>query len=189
MRDPAAYLADIVEAARNIERYAARGYEAFAGDELIQTWMVHHLQVIGEATAHVPDDLRARVPEVPWNQIVGMRHILVHGYFMVDAEVVWASVTADVPALRAAVERLIDELNGSGSCRSGRRNGWALPARKVECAPRRVASGPDGAPGSFVAAPHSAAPSGGRRPVRLSASPMGALGRSARSPTTLTPRV
>ena len=50
MRDDRAYLMDLLEAIEGIERYAARGRDVFEGDELIQTWIVHHIQIIGEAT-------------------------------------------------------------------------------------------------------------------------------------------
>jgi predicted HTH domain antitoxin len=58
MRDPAERLRDILDAIANIERYAARGKQAFESDELIQNWFVRHLQIIGEATYALPRELR-----------------------------------------------------------------------------------------------------------------------------------
>jgi uncharacterized protein with HEPN domain len=81
MRDYNERLLDILEAIENIEKYASRGHEAFEHDELIQTWIVHHLQIIGEAASSFPDNFRERYPEVPWSKIIGMRNILVHNYF------------------------------------------------------------------------------------------------------------
>lgn len=81
MRNDRLRLLDILEAIERIEKYAAQGREAFAQDELIQTWIVHHLQIIGEACRALPTDFRKRYPEIPWAQIIGMRHILVHHYF------------------------------------------------------------------------------------------------------------
>ena len=51
MRDPRERLRDILEAITRIEKYAGRGREAFEHDELLQVWVVHHLQMIGEAAA------------------------------------------------------------------------------------------------------------------------------------------
>jgi uncharacterized protein with HEPN domain len=60
MRDYNERLLDILEAIERIEKYAARGREAFEHDELIQTWMIHHLQIIGEAASALPDSIREK---------------------------------------------------------------------------------------------------------------------------------
>ncbi len=60
MRDPKERLRDILDGIANIERYAARGREAFESDELIQNWFVRHLQIIGEAARGLPQELRDR---------------------------------------------------------------------------------------------------------------------------------
>ena len=73
MRDPRERLRDVLEAIERIERYAARGRDAFEGDELLQSWFVRHLQIIGEAVRTLPADVRDRAPDVPWSKIVGMR--------------------------------------------------------------------------------------------------------------------
>ena len=87
-----------------------RGREAFDRDELIQSWFVRHLQIIGEAARALPEGIRGRAPDVPWQKIVGMRHILVHDYFAVDTDVVWDVVQSDLPDLKRRVERLLAEL-------------------------------------------------------------------------------
>jgi len=74
VRNPSERLRHILDAIGNIERYAARGREAFERDELIQNWVVRHLQIIGEAPRALPEELRNREPGVPWSKIVGMRH-------------------------------------------------------------------------------------------------------------------
>jgi uncharacterized protein with HEPN domain len=91
MRDDRERLQDILEAIARIDKYTAQGRQAFEGDELVQTWVVHHLMILGEAVGRVSDTLRGRHPEVPWSQIVAMRNILIHRYFDVDADEVWAA--------------------------------------------------------------------------------------------------
>ena len=81
MRDAAERLRDILEAIAAINRYAPRDRDGFERDELPQGWFLRHLQIIGEAAKAVPQHIRALAPDVPWQRIIGMRNILVHGYF------------------------------------------------------------------------------------------------------------
>jgi len=111
VRDPVERLRDILEACEHIERYSRRGKAAYLADELVRNWMAHHIQLIGEAARHVPEEVRSAIPDVPWAQIVGMRHILVHGYFEVDNDLVWTTVERDIPALRGAVERALRDVD------------------------------------------------------------------------------
>lgn len=112
MRDPKERLRDILDAIAAIERYLGRGKPAFEQDELLQVWFLRHLQIIGEAVRALPEDVRALAPEVPWNNIVGMRNVLVHGYFEIDTDIVWDAATRDVGALKPAIERLLRTLEG-----------------------------------------------------------------------------
>jgi uncharacterized protein with HEPN domain len=110
MRDDRERLLDILEAIERIDRYAVRGREAFERDELIQNWITHQLQIIGEAAARVTARLRKNHPEVPWRQIIGMRNVLTHGYFDIDLGIVWSVVERDLGKLRSQVEAILDEL-------------------------------------------------------------------------------
>ena len=109
MRSNRAFLEDMLEAIGRIEKYAAKGHEAFASDELIQTWIVHHLQIIGEAVGKLDDAFKACHPEVPWATIKAMRNVLVHFYFGINIEKVWKTVIEDVPVLRPQIEAILAE--------------------------------------------------------------------------------
>ncbi len=87
---------------------------AFERDELLQNWFLRHLQIIGEAAGVLPEDVRVLAPEILWSNIVGMRNILVHGYFDIDTDIVWNAATRDVPAIEPAVERLLKTLEEQG---------------------------------------------------------------------------
>lgn len=110
MRDPRERLRDMVEAIEHIERYASQGRDTFERDELIQNWIVRHLQIIGEAARATPQEVRERATNVPWSKIIGMRHILVHDYFRIDTEIVWDVVEHDLAGLKQALRELLDEL-------------------------------------------------------------------------------
>lgn len=112
MRDDSARLRDILEAIERIGRYTQRGREAFERNELLQTWVVHHVQIIGEAARTVSEALRTAHPEIPWQQIVAMRHILVHNYFGVDAEEVWSAVEHDLPDLKQKIQAILAQKEG-----------------------------------------------------------------------------
>ena len=111
MRDPRERLEDILEAIGHIGRYAARGREAFEADELIQSWFVRHLQIIGEAARALPEEIRAKMPDIPWSKVIAMRHILVHDYFGIDTESVWDAVQRDLPSLREKITSLLQHLD------------------------------------------------------------------------------
>ena len=101
MRDDRERLLDIHEAIERIEKYAdQRGRETFERDELIQTWVLHNLQILGEAARAISADFKQQHPEVSWQQIAGMRNILVHDYFGIDAAIVWEVVARELPVLK-----------------------------------------------------------------------------------------
>jgi uncharacterized protein with HEPN domain len=110
MRNPAERLRDILEAISAIERYLDRGKSAFEQDELLQGWFVRHLQIIGEAVRALPEEVRASAHGIEWTKIIGMRNILVHDYFEIDTDLVWDAATRDIPALRAAIEDLLEAI-------------------------------------------------------------------------------
>lgn len=107
MRKPEERLLDMLEALQRIEKYAVRGRQAFVDDELIQTYVVHNLQIFGEAAFKLSTEYRQQHPEIPWAKIMGMRHILVHDYFQIDLEIVWAVVEKELPALKEKLQELV----------------------------------------------------------------------------------
>ena len=107
MRDVNERLRDIQEAIAQIMKYTHQGRDSFDQDELIQTWVVRHLEIIGEAARAIPQDFKELYPEMSWKNINGMRNILVHHYFGIDLDVVWAVVENDLPSLKASVDTIL----------------------------------------------------------------------------------
>ena len=84
MRDDRQRLLDILDAVEKIEKYIKNGRDSFEKDELIQTWMIHHILILGEAVANLSKDFCESHHEIPWRQIIAMRNLLVHVYFNID---------------------------------------------------------------------------------------------------------
>jgi uncharacterized protein with HEPN domain len=105
VRDDRVRLGDILEAIERIDKYAAQGRKALYDDELIQTWVIHHLMIIGEACRALSPEFRAAHPEDVWALAGGLRNVIVHEYFGIDLEIVWGVIQRDLPALKEAVRK------------------------------------------------------------------------------------
>jgi uncharacterized protein with HEPN domain len=102
------YLHHMLDALRRLEQYVARATrETFEQDTLIQDGFIRQLTILGEAAGKVSPTFAQTHPEIPWPDITGIRHKLVHDYFVVDIDVVWITATEDAPVLRSLVEAAI----------------------------------------------------------------------------------
>ena len=83
----------------------------FLRDPTLRRAFVRSLEIIGEATKHLPEDLCQRHPVIEWRSIAGMRDRLIHAYFGVDYELVWNVITDKIPALQQEITSMINELS------------------------------------------------------------------------------
>jgi uncharacterized protein with HEPN domain len=74
---------------------------------LVQTWIIHHLLVLGEAAGGLSADFRKRHPERAWTEAVGRRNILIHRYFGIELELVWLVVENDLPVLQRMIHDIL----------------------------------------------------------------------------------
>ncbi|MCX7839228.1 MAG: DUF86 domain-containing protein [Anaerolineae bacterium] len=91
----------IVEHTRAITR------QEFMQDATLRRAVVRSLEVIGEATKHIPNQFRAKYPRIDWRSMAAMRDKLIHDYFGVDYEIVWDVVVHKVPSLKQEVEEIL----------------------------------------------------------------------------------
>jgi uncharacterized protein with HEPN domain len=83
VRDDGVRLGDMLEAIERIEKYASQ-HDALCSDELVQTWVVYHLMIIGEACRTLSAEFRATHSEDAWALAAGLRNVIVHEYFGID---------------------------------------------------------------------------------------------------------
>ena len=110
-RDYRDYLEDICQAARKaLEFVEGVAYEDFLADEKTVYAVVRALEIVGEAAKRIPQDIRDRYPQIPWRSMAGIRDKLIHDYVNVSLEVVWKTLSEDLPTLLPMIERVIDEM-------------------------------------------------------------------------------
>jgi uncharacterized protein with HEPN domain len=113
VKDDAIRLRHMLEFAQE----AIQGAEGHRRSDLDEdrVWMlglVKCIEVAGEAAAHVSEATRNKLPQIPWARIVGMRHRLVHVYFEVDLDLVWDTITLDLPPLIEELEKILEKEPG-----------------------------------------------------------------------------
>ena len=106
-RDYEVYLEDILQAITKIRQYTAGlSPAAFAGDAKTLDAVVRNLEVIGEAAKTIPEAIRSEHPEVDWKKLVGLRNILIHEYFGVDAELIWDIIQNKLASLEEQIRAM-----------------------------------------------------------------------------------
>jgi uncharacterized protein with HEPN domain len=107
-RDFRGYLDDISKYCEKIQGFVSGiEYDAFLGDEMRQLSIIRCLEVIGEASKHIPADIRNLYPEIPWKTISGTRDYLIHDYSGVNIDLIWKTAKNDIPNLVAEISRVI----------------------------------------------------------------------------------
>ena len=109
-RNYSLYLQDIAEAIDRIQSYL----EGVARDEFETNQMrldavIRNLQIIGEAVKKIPDSIQKKYPNIPWQEIAGLRNRVTHAYFNVDINIIWDVVQSELPILKPQVQRIIKE--------------------------------------------------------------------------------
>ncbi len=108
-RDPFLYLEDIVDACDTIESYVhGFSFKDFSADRMRSEATVRNLEVVGEASRQLPEEIRSAIPGVPWREIIGMRIVIAHAYHRLESATVWSTATEMVPPLGAAVRHYLE---------------------------------------------------------------------------------
>lgn len=101
------YLDDMIDFAGKVLAYTDGLDQAgFVASGLTYDATLRNLELIGEAATHIPDDVRAAHPEIPWRMIIATRNRLIHGYLGIDDDTLWSIIRDDVPELLPLLQAL-----------------------------------------------------------------------------------
>ena len=111
MRSDELRLRDALDAIEVIVKYLPADRAAFDRDPPLQSHIYRHVMIVGEGAWRLSARLKQENPQIPWKQIEGMRHIMVHDYFKVDWDIVYATASVQVPALKPQIEKMLGSLS------------------------------------------------------------------------------
>jgi uncharacterized protein with HEPN domain len=102
----------IIDAIDEIEFYnAGVDFEKFCKTSIIRFASIKQIEIIGEAANYISEKTKIRFPDIPWNEIIGLRNILIHEYFGVDAKIVWDIIQYDIPELKTQSQKILADLD------------------------------------------------------------------------------
>jgi uncharacterized protein with HEPN domain len=112
MKDERLYLIHIRECLDRIKRYTGQGREAFLTSELIQDAVLRNLQTMAESVKRLSQSFKEDYPEVEWQEVIGLRNVLVHDYLDIDEVEIWDIVAQDLPPFERHIETILQKLGG-----------------------------------------------------------------------------
>ena len=103
LEDIVEYSANVIKIIENVE------FEEFSSNILIYFSTMKNVEIVGEAAYMLTKEFKASHPEIPWKQVEGMRHVLLHGYSQVLPRILWATAKESIPEIEKQVERCLAE--------------------------------------------------------------------------------
>jgi uncharacterized protein with HEPN domain len=104
------FLSDIRQALQRITTYVSgMAYETFLADAKSQDAVIRNLEILGEATKNLSEELRGKYPGIPWRGIAGARDRLIHQYFGTNLDIVWQIITVELPQVASQLETIETE--------------------------------------------------------------------------------
>ncbi len=107
-------LEDIVEYSGNVLKIIEGvGFEDFESNILVYYSTMKNIEIVGEAAYMLTKEFKAEHTEIPWRQVEGMRHVLVHGYSQVLPKILWTTAKENIPEIKAQAEKYLAEIDWS----------------------------------------------------------------------------
>ncbi len=109
-RDWSVRIEDIIEACKRIVEYVhGISEDDFSQDTRTVDAVIRNLTVIGEAASKIPEEVRLRYSGLPWEEMRGIRNIVVHEYFGVSIPIIWKTLQDDIPPLIPLLQKILEE--------------------------------------------------------------------------------
>ncbi len=104
------YVEDILDAMEKAE-IILEGirYEDYETDFRINFAVIRALEIIGEASKRIPEDLRESTPNIPWKGMSGMRDRIIHGYDNIDYQIIWDVIKKDIPKIKPLIQKILKD--------------------------------------------------------------------------------
>ena len=110
MRNYKLFVEDILTAMGKIERYIEDlNYDSFVKNELVIDAVIRNLEIIGEASRNIPEDVKDRHGTLPWGRMIALRNIAAHEYFRIDLAIIWEIITENLPDTKPEVQEILDK--------------------------------------------------------------------------------
>ncbi len=110
IKTPKVYLYDIIESIGAIEEYIdGQSKENLLAERRLQDLVVRRLQIIGEAANRIPESVQKDHSEIPWQDIKGLRNVIIHDYAEIDFELVWDVIKKDLPKFKINARKMMEK--------------------------------------------------------------------------------
>ena len=104
------FVEDVLEAIDKIERYTkGLTYETFVKNDMAVDAVIRNLEIIGEASRNISEDVRESYPDIPWKRMIGLRNVAIHEYFGVDLSIIWEIITSNLPETKPKIDAMLKE--------------------------------------------------------------------------------
>ena len=110
-RDPRLFIKDIIAAIESIETFVGdMTLEELEADEKTSSAVIRKFEIIGEAVKYMPDNVKEKYEDIQWKSMAGMRDRLIHAYFGIDYNLVWAAIKTEIPKLKPKLRKVLSNV-------------------------------------------------------------------------------
>ena len=104
-------LKHVLDAIEEIEKYLLEvDFPMFIENSMMRFACIKQMEIIGEASNHISNELKSKFTDVEWAQIVGMRNVFAHEYFGIDSSLVWEIIKNDIPELKEKIKLILQSI-------------------------------------------------------------------------------